>query len=325
MHRVLLPGLRRPTLAMAGALSALRRLARDSGAVLLHANGSRAMLYAGLVGRAAGLPVIWHVRVLDPDLPLDWILARLATRIIAISAAVRGRFARTRWADEKCVVVPNGLDVAGFVPGKPAKTVRAELGIPEGALVVGSVGRLVPFKGYRYLLDACARMRRQAPNVVGLVVGDGPERLDLERQARALGIERHVRFTGHREDIADLLQIMDVFVLPSVAEHFGRVLLEAMALAKPVVATAAGGVPEIVVDGRTGVLVPAAEAAPLADAVLELLADPERLERLGLAGRDRLLEHFTAAQHAAGIEQVYRDVIDHGWRSDQSRAAEPRT
>jgi glycosyltransferase involved in cell wall biosynthesis len=311
VREVPLPRLRPPGPRPAGAVLAMRRLVRDTGAVLVHANGSRAMLYAGLAARLTGRPCVWHVRVLEPDPPLDWVLARLATRIVAISDAVRMRFGRSSRAAARSTVVPNGIDLGAFVPARSASEVRAELGLPAGARVVGSVGRLVPYKGYAYLLDAFARLRGKHPDVRLLLVGDGPERASLERQARAQGVEADARLAGHREDVADLVQVMDVFVLPSVAEHFGRVLLEAMALARPIVATAAGGVPEIVRDGATGLLVPPRDALALATAVGALLDDPARADALGRAGRQRVRD-FTIERHAALMEAVFLDALERG-------------
>ncbi len=305
-----LPTLRRPRPAILRSLGALRRLARETGARLLHANGSRAMAYAGLAGRLERRPVIWHLRILEPDPRLDWLLVRLATRVVATSEAVRGRLARWPAAHRQCVVVPNGLDLQAFVPLKDADAVRESLGLPAGARVIGTVGRLVPFKGHRHLLEAFARLRAREPDVHLVVVGDGPERAALERQARELGVAPAVRFTGHREDVPDLLAALDVFVLPSLAEHFGRVLLEAMAMERPVVATAAGGVPEVVEAGVTGLLVPPANAAALADAVLTLLADPAHGRALGRAGRRRVEARFDLRHHAAAVEAVYAAVLE---------------
>lgn len=307
-----LPGLRWPGPAVLRTVGALRRLARETGAVLLHANGSRAMLYAGLAGRLLGRPVIWHLRVWRPDSKLDWLLARLATRTIAISEAVRGRLRRWPRAHDRCSVVPNGINLEGFVPSMDPGRVRGSLGLRPGDRVIGTVGRLVPFKGQGDLLQAFARLHRNDPGIRLLVVGDGPERDALERQARELGIAGEAHFTGHREDVADLLAVMEVFVLPSVAEDFGRVLLEAMAMQRPVVATAAGGVPEVVEENVTGLLVRPADPAAMADAISVLLGDPVRARAMGRAGRQRVEKHFTLRRHAELVEAVYAAVLRDG-------------
>ena len=161
-------------------------------------------------------------------------------------------------------------------------------------------------------MDAAARIQQTNPGVHWIFVGDGELERDLKAQAGRLGLESQVHFTGWRDDIPDVLALGDVFVLPSEREGFGRVLVEAMAMAKAVVATTAGGIPEIVVDGETGLLVPAAAPAPLADAVRALLDDPARAARLGAAGRARAASMFSLAAHVAAVERVYAEILGAG-------------
>ncbi len=308
-HVLPLPSLRCPRLAVLRSVRDLARLAGDTGASLLHANGSRAMLYAGLAGALVGRPVVWHLRVWREDAMLDWLLARLATRTIATSQAVRARLRRWPAAHRRCVVIPNGIDLETFLPAHPREAVRAALGLSLGDRVIGTVGRLVPLKGHEYLLDAFARLRQQWPSLHLVIVGDGPERGVLSQQGERLGIAGAVTFTGHREDVADLLTPMEVFVLPSEAEDFGRVLLEAMALERPIVATAGGGVPEIIEDNVTGLLVPPADPAGLAAGIAALLADPPRARLLGRAGRQRVEKAYTLRRHAEQVEAVYSEIL----------------
>jgi glycosyltransferase involved in cell wall biosynthesis len=299
------PTLRRPGLAAVRSVLALHRLARSTGARLLHANGSRVMAYAGLAGRRGGLPVIWHVRVADRDRFLDRLLAALARAIIVNSRVVARRF---DWAPHKVRCIPNGVDLARVTPRPASPTLRASLGLPEGAPVVASVGRFVAFKGYSHLLEAARLVHQAAPAAHWLLVGDGELRGELESHCRRLGLESRVHFTGWREDVPDLLALCDVFVLPSLGEHFGRVLIEAMAMARVVVATDAGGVPEIVVHGETGLLVPPAQPKPLAGAVLGLLEHPARAARLGAAGRRRAEATFSLTRHVAAVEALYTEL-----------------
>lgn len=303
-----LPGLRRPRPALFQSLWRLTGLVRKTAAVLLHANGSRAMFYAGVAGLLTGRPVVWHLRVLDHDPTLDWLLARLATRTITNSKAVRGRLRRWPRAHDRSVVVPNGIDLDTFVPLKKLDTVRNELGLHPGKRVIGTVGRLVPFKGHRYLLDAFVLILQNNTGIRLLIVGDGPEREALERRAQALGIASAVTFLGHREDVADLLSVMDIFVLPSVEEGFGRVVLEAMALKLPVVATAAGGVVEVVEDKVTGLLVRSEDPRALASAIETFLEDPACARAMGFAGRRRVEQYYTLRRHAQLVEAVYDEV-----------------
>jgi glycosyltransferase involved in cell wall biosynthesis len=305
VHVVPLPSLRRPGPGVLRSIRALGRLARVTDAALIHANGSRAMIYGALAARAAGRPAIWHVRIAERDPVVDHALYALATAVIATSRAVARRF---RPASRKVCVIPNGVDLARFTPRRPSPALGATLGIPPSSPVVLSIGRFVAEKGQRHLLEAAARMERTKPGVHWILVGAGELEGELRAQARRLGLEARVHFTGWRNDIPDVLALGDVFALPSEREGFGRVLVEAMALARAVVATDVGGVPEIVVDGQTGILVPSAAPGPLADAVRALLDDPARAARLGAAGRARAESTFSLTAHVGAVERVYAEI-----------------
>ena len=306
-HVIPLPGLRRPGPAIARSVMGLRRAARERAAVLLHANGSRAMFYAGVAGRLLRRPAVWHARVADGDGLLDRLLARMASAVIVNSRAVGRRFAWAAPGKVRCI--HNGVDLARFAPRPSSPAQRRALGLPGSGPVVVSVGRFVPFKGYAHLVEAAALVSRVRPDVRWLLVGDGELRHELERQCRTLEIQEKVTFAGWREDIPEILALGEVFVLPSLAEHFGRVLVEAMAMEKPVVATDAGGTPEVVIDGETGCLVPPGQAAPLAAAVIALLDDPTRAARLGAAGRRRAQAKFSLARHAAEVQALYEELL----------------
>ena len=305
-HFIPLPSLRWPGPAVLRSIAGLRRLIACTGARLLHANGSRAMFYAGLAGRLVGRPVIWHVRVADQDRLLDRLLTPFARAIVVNSNAVGRRFA---WARHKIRCIPNGVDLARFTPRQPSPELRASFDLPEGAPVVASVGRFVAYKGYTYLLQAAGLVHEATPEVHWVLVGDGELRSELEAQCQSLGLESRVHFTGWREDIPEILAMADLFVLPSLGEHFGRVLIEAMAMGKAVVATDAGGVPEVVIHGETGLLVPPAQPGPFATAVLALLKDPAKAARLGNAGRRRAEKVFSLGRHVETVEALYKELL----------------
>jgi L-malate glycosyltransferase len=306
VHVVPLPPLRRPGAASLRSASALIRLARAVDAALVHANGSRAMAYAGLAGRLAGRPAVWHVRIADSDGLVDRALGALATVVIATSRAVARRFS---WAPAKIRLVPNGVDLKRFAPRPSSGALRARLEVPPSTPVAVSIGRHVAEKGYRHLVDAAALVEGTKPGVHWILVGDGELRSELESQARRLGLASRVHFTGWRDDVADVLALADVFVLPSESEGFGRVLVEAMAMSRAVVATAVGGIPDIVLDGETGLLVEPANPVALAGAVRALLADPARAARLGAAGRARAESTFSLGAHVDAVERVYAEVL----------------
>ena len=172
-----------------------------------------------------------------------------------------------------------------------------------------SLGRFVPYKGYPDLLEAAQLVNRTLPDLHWLFVGDGELRETLQQRRAQLGLNGHVHFPGWREDTSDLLALCDVFVLPSHGEHFGRVLIEAMAMAKAVVATSSGAVPEIVEDGETGVLVPPGKPTALGQAITSLIQDPALADRLGCKGRSRVERLFSLESHVLAIETIYGKLL----------------
>ena len=298
-------------LDVADVLRRLRHLAEEEGVCLIHANSATAQLSAAPAARLLGIPSVWHVR--DLTLP-GWIargLYHFSSRIIAISRAVARRISPRDGRDEKIVVIPNGIDAEAFSAGAAPGQVKAELGLPPEQKVVAIVGQIVPWKGHRTFLHAMARL----PEAVGLVVGsdqfgDHPDLVaSLDALRRELGLQERVRFLGWRNDVRDILAEADVLAVPSEAEPFGRVALEAMALGKPVVGTNAGGLPEVVCDGETGLLVSPGDAEALASAIRSLLRDPARAAAMGQAGRERVRTYFDIRTCARRVERVYEELL----------------
>ena len=185
----------------------------------------------------------------------------------------------------------------------------AALGIPAGAPVVGQIAALVDHKDQPTLLRAAVRVLARRPDVRFVIVGDGERRAALAEQAAQAGIASSVVFTGFRDDVDRLLPAFDVFCLSSHMEGLGTIVLDAMAFARPVAATAAGGIPESVVDGVTGRVTPTRDDAALASALLELLDDPARARRMGEAGRRRFEERFSAERMVAETLAVYEELL----------------
>lgn len=180
---------------------------------------------------------------------------------------------------------------------------------PPGVRVVGTVGHLASDKGHRYLLEAAQRLLRDEPKLGVAIVGTGVLRQTLEAHAMALGIAEHVQFTGFRRDIPSLIRGFEIFVFPSHLEGLGTSVLDAMALGKPVVATHAGGIPEAVQEGVTGLLVPPRDPAALAQAIRHLLEHPALRVQFGEAGRRRVEQGFTAERMARQTVQVYHQLM----------------
>ena len=306
------------------AISAVRYLCRSlaDGYSILHTHNGQTALQAALAMRLArcGRCVMTQHFVSPAHVTYTGLKAALfssahhwvnqqITRFIAISEAVRApMLTRGEASADRITVVPNGLSCEA-VPSEKAAALRAEFGITENAPLLVCVARLEREKDVSGLLTAFREVRERVPEARALVVGEGSQRQSLEAAAQTLGIADAVQFTGFREDARTAIAAADVFVLPSPAEPFGLVLLEAMALGKPVVAMDAGGPREIVVIGETGLLVPPSDPAALAEALCRLLSSPEERQRMGAAGRRRYEECFTTTQMAQRTQAVYVQAL----------------
>ena len=187
--------------------------------------------------------------------------------------------------------------------------IKEEYKINKAEKVVTIVGRLEEWKGHHVFLEAASKVLDRSNHVRFLVVGDGVMRNPLEALSKKLGIMSYVIFCGHRNDIPQILAASDLLVSASFGEHFGRVIIEAMAMEKPVVATKAGGVPELVIDGETGILVKPADSEGLASAILRLLEDPQRSKEMGNSGLKRVMEYFGIDRHVRDIEKIYEPLL----------------
>jgi L-malate glycosyltransferase len=208
----------------------------------------------------------------------------------------------------RIVTVHEGID-ADRIAHVPAGSLHTALWLPAQAPVVLNIGALVPHKGQRHLLDAAAIVVREVPDARFVVLGEGELRGALEQQVRQLGLERHVFLPGFREDVIALLKGADVFVMSSEMEGLGTSILDAMACEKAVVATRAGGIPEVVDHDRTGVLVPPGDAAAMADAIVHLLLDDARRTSMGAAGLARVRERFTVTHMVQATRAAYERAV----------------
>jgi len=278
---------------------------------IAHTNTLKTHVIGAAARRLTRASLVWHVRdILEPGPALTW-LARAARlgrpQIIAISHAVAHQFEEFGLGS---TVIHNGIPLDLFTPDGDAARVRAELELSHDDQVVCVVGRLTPWKGHRTLLCAMADVIEACPNARLLVVGEVAFwEDDYERQlkdfARKQGVTRHVRWLGFRDDIPDILRASDLFVLPSRDEPFGRAIIEAMATGKPVIACRSGGVPEIVEDGVSGLLVQPEDAPALSQAIIRLLTDGKLRLRMSQQALQRARERFGAARVAQMVQEVY--------------------
>lgn len=315
VQRLRFSGLRPPGPASWRAVRDLAKCCASAERTVIHANTPRTNLYASAAGRLAGIPVVWHCRNLleswmwDTDRVFAW----MPDRIICNSGAIAARFAGSPWRG-KVRIVLNGVDLAEFNSVLSGAAVRAELAWDRNP-ILAATSRLDPEKGHETLLDAMCLIAAERPDVRLLIAGEASvdhaaRRAALQRRIEELQLGGAVRLLGFRRDIPQLLAAADICVLPAEAEACGRVLVEAMAMAKPIVATASGGTPEIVADGLTGLLVPPKDAHALASAVLSLLKDPVRGVALGRAGRERAATQFSIQAHVGRTMEVYDEALD---------------
>jgi glycosyltransferase involved in cell wall biosynthesis len=204
-------------------------------------------------------------------------------------------------------LIYNGVDLERYDHQGPCCTLRDEYGIEPGAVLVGVVARLEPEKGHPTLLEAWPSVLRAVPNAYLLVIGEGRDREALEQQARDLRIAHRVVFTGRRDDVPAVTAALDCAVLPSYREAQGLTILEAMALSRPVVASNVGGIPEMIEDGVTGLLVPPHDAPALAAAISRVLLDHPFADTIARAGHDLVHERFCVELMTRAIESIYDD------------------
>ena len=226
---------------------------------------------------------------------------------IAASRAIRDILEHDGISPDQIVVVHDGIDVAK-IGRLPALDLHAELWLPHKVPVLVNVGALVPHKGQKHLIEAMPLVLREVPDAHLVILGEGELRGALERQVRELHLEKHVLLPGFRPDVLQLMKTADLFVMSSVTEGLGSTVLDAMAMRLPVVATKAGGIPEAVLHGKTGLLVETAAPREMAGAIVRLLKDPAFRKRLGDAGHAHVTGQFGVARLLEGTLAAYRMV-----------------
>ena len=290
------------------------RLVDKSGARLIHSNSTTAHLVGGVAAERTNRPAIWHCRDL---ISLDRIapqLAAKATRVIAISGCVASQLERDGVPHEKISIIYNGLDPEQWRP-RAQSQLRETLAVPDDAFIFGMVGQLVPWKNHEDFIEAAAQLVQQegTENVRFAVIGGDlwgeqqPYVAQLRELVKKHDLVERFNFIPQQNDAADAIGALDCLVHPAYDEPFGRVLMEAMALEKPVIAINSNGPVEIIQHGHDGWLVKPDEENGLATAMETLLRDADLRAQLGQNGRQTVAEKFHAADHAARIEELYRE------------------
>jgi glycosyltransferase involved in cell wall biosynthesis len=302
----------------------LARILRSERIDLVHLNNSIRFNHAWMIAaRLAGVACITHERGLVRGFKTsDQRLARKLDAVICISSAVHENLVASGLGDLPLVTIFNGLDPAQMQCTRPAAEVRAEIGVPPNAPLIGIVGNIKPWKGQEVVIRAMALLREEFPDLACVLIGDTSSSAAAYREqvaalTRQLGIASRVHITGFRNDVANYINALDIQVHASVRpEPFGRVLLEGMALSKPLVASNGGGVPEIVVHEHTGLLFEPGNPTALAAALRTLLADRARAAAMGAAGRARLLAEFSIRRNLELTQALYERLLNKQERLD---------
>ena len=290
---------------------ALRRFLQEKRIDVLHAHWSTDMI----VPPAAALRAHVPVRIMTRHMPYPfknrlgtWLYSQvLWTRLVTVSASVRETLLACGVAPDKVEVIHHGTNIEEFIQTTASpQSVRRGLGIPDDYLTVGIVGRVAPEKGHQVLLEAAALLGDRYP-LRYVIVGDGPSDDAVREATRALGLGDRVVFAGFRSDVNNVIAALDILALPSTwNEPCAAVVQQAMALGKPVVGTRAGGTPEMIAEGESGLLVAPSNAPALADAIARLAGDAFLRRRMGAAGRERVEALFSLSLMTDRIEALYR-------------------
>lgn len=296
---------------------------KNAGISLVHSQGARADFYSRLATRlarkaknictvampvegfdvSAGIKMVYRV--------FDKMSERYVDKYIAVSDALKRSLTEKQGIpSERIARIYNGIELSQYLPGKNGQILRKDLGILADAPVIGAIGRMVWQKGFEFFLRAVPDVVRALPNAKILLVGDGPLRNSLEALSKEHIGKKNVLFVGFWRDIKEILSIVDLVVAPSIREGFPMVTLEAMAMAKPVIASNIDGITEQISNGVNGLLVPAKAPKAIADAIIKLLNDKAYAKEIGLAARNSVVQKYSVEKMIAETEKVYLSLLN---------------
>lgn len=295
----------------------LNRFFRSRGYRIVHTHSTKAGFLGRLAAYLARVPVIIHTVhsvpfEMDGDLKsrfyvaLERLVGPITDRVVCVGHELCREVAEWRIVPkEKLLTIYSGIDFPSYVAQRPALEVKRELGVEEAWPIVGSVGRLSEQKAQHYLVEATALLKDKYPKMKLLLVGQGELQQLVEKQTQQLGLSSHILFLGQRDDIADILNVFDIYAMSSRWEGVGRALTEAMYWALPIVATAVNGVVELIVHEETGLLVPPHDPKALAGAIDRLALDPQLARRLGSNAQRKARDLMDGEQMIMAIEELY--------------------
>lgn len=297
-------------------ITRLARIIREHNIHIVHSHEYKSDLVAYFVSKVSPVAIVstvhgWIRTSFKRRLMIgisQKILCRF-DRVIAVSTETKRQILACGVADERVVVIHNAIVTGDYRrENHPPGFLRSRFALPPDALLVGSIGRLSPEKGQRDLLEAAAAIVGRVPQAHVLFIGDGPDRAELERQVRTLGLERRILFTGHLPDPRPAYRDLDILALTSHTEGFPNVVLEALCMDVPVLATSVGGTPEIINDGVTGLLVPPGRPEEIAKGLHRLISDPAAAREMARNGKQLVGRRFNFAERVAREADLYRQI-----------------
>ena len=297
----------------------LATILRKRKILILHTHNINPHIHGSLAGEIAGVPININTKH-GAEIPFrrrisrvfwDKVIVRSTDRIVAVSEDAKNALIRIAGIDpNKVVTIANGIDIEEHSKEIDIREKKREIGILDEDFIIGNVARLSGEKDHNNLLEAFFIVLQKFPNIKLVLVGDGPLRRELEDKAQRLGIKERTLFSGFRRDVPELLKTFDVFVLSSITEGTSMTILEAMAAGLPVVATNVGGNPEIVVNEKTGIIVPPKDPPALAEAIIRIMSDRNLAEAMGAAGRERVKKLYSSDRMVREYEELYQNILE---------------
>ncbi|MFC2156734.1 glycosyltransferase family 4 protein [Acidobacteriota bacterium] len=279
---------------------------------LVHFHDAHSVAVGAAAASLSKVPIRIISRRVDFPLKRNFLSRKKYTkdidRIVAVSEGVKKVLIHGGLAPENIAVIPDGIDISPFQRAGSSGYLRKELSLGITDYLVGIVAHLADHKGHKYLIEASRILKEKAPDIKVIIVGEGPLRMELARQASDIKVDGMIFFLGFREDVPQILASLNLFVLSSYLEGLGSSLMDAMASHLPIVATDVGGIPEVVTNGQTGLLVPPRDPQALADAILKLYGDRNYARELGDKGYDVVQQKFSAEAMAEKIADLYEKI-----------------
>lgn len=289
----------------------LRQCVLDQKPDIIHCHSRRGGDFlGGLAVTGTSIPAVISRRVDNTESPLiAGLRYRPFCKVIAISAAIACVLREAGLDEARLTVIRDAVDTEGFMAPADQEAFRVEFGLSDGDFAVAVIAQLIPRKGHRYLLEAVAQLKANYPQLKVIIFGQGPLETELRAQTAKLGLSGLVQFAGFRRDLDDYLACLDLLVHPALAEGLGVAVLKAAAAGVPVVGFAAGGLPEAVADGETGLLVPPKDVEALRGAIARLIESPALRRELGEAGRIRMQNDFSIEAMVDDHVQLYESIL----------------